>query len=95
MAAAGYLGHYVTLQMAQRTCLCCFCALLLTANQWFLVLLRKRRATEHGNVTGKKIPPGPMVSLDEASKVVSQSLSPQLILQSDCSFQTALFQGRG
>lgn len=35
-----------------------------------------------------------MVSLDQAGKVVSQFLSPQLILQSECSFQTALFQGR-
>lgn len=33
-------------EMAQRICLCWFSTLLQTANQWFLVLLRKRRATE-------------------------------------------------
>lgn len=40
------------------------------------------------------MPPGPTVSLDQAGQIVSQLLS-QLILQSDRSLQTALFQGRG
>lgn len=65
-----------TLDGTEELCLCWFSALLSTANQWFLVLLRKRRATEHGNITGKKIPPGPTVSLDQAGKIVSQLLSP-------------------
>lgn len=89
-----HLGTHVhDSKMAQRICLCWFSASLLTTNQWFLVLLSKR-AAEHGSITGKKIPPGPVVTLDQAVRVVSQLLSPQLILQSDCSLQMALFQGR-
>lgn len=86
-------GHSKT-KKAQRTCLCWFSALLLTTNQWFLVLPSKRTAAEHGKVTGKKIPPGAVVTLDQAVRVASQLPSPQLILQSDRSLEMALFQGR-
>jgi len=95
MVASGHLGTDVhDTKMALRTHLRLFSALLLTTNQWFLVLLSKGRAAEHGNVTGKKIPSGPVVTLDRTVRVASQLLSPQLDLPSGCSVQTTLFQGR-